>query len=133
MLFFILFPLLLNASLTFCGEITLEDAPRNLISRINLLQCYQKTNNPEYKEQEYKTLKKIVTQKMSDELELFKTYKKSAIQEFLTIAQTQKLLTPKQTLLFQQLTAQPLNNKNMFFKAMAIWSVVLLLFFNMYG
>src|SRR5581483_6170835 len=106
MLFFILFPLLLNASLTFCGEITLEDAPRNLISRINLLQCYQKTNNPEYKEQEYKTLKKI---------------------------ETQKILTPKQTLLFQQLTAQPLNNKNMFFKAMAIWSVVLLLFFNMYG
>jgi hypothetical protein len=92
----------------------LEKTPRNLISRIKLLECYKTNRYPEFNSKELTTLYKILKQKIKDELIILKEYQSIEGTKFLSLVQKNKFFTHKQELSFSKLSlANPLtNNKN---------------------
>src|SRR5436190_6020491 len=96
---------------------TIEQQPRSLISRFNLVKHYQKYNNSKFDEKELQELENIIIKKIEDELYFFKFYQSHNAKKFLEIINENNLFTENQkhhfnTLLLQYKQSETITNSN---------------------
>jgi hypothetical protein len=84
----------------------IEQQPRCLMSRFNLVKTYQKYNNPKFDKKELEELENIIKTKIKDELYFFEFYQSHNAKKFLKIINKKNLFTENQTQHFNALLWQ---------------------------